>query len=364
MVQRVDQRSSWSGTKTAAKVITYTYTMSTLTRASTYTASTSSGTRGVTTATLTRASQYTANSSHAGGTGTVANYQSQTVIGEYNENKEEDIFEVGNGTSNEARSNALELTKTGDCKISGDFIDGNGTNVSRLMHKKIFGNTTESHGKEGFINFARLKINAEYVNAPVEFVMICRNRMSCRVSIQFENTGNRDPGIDKLVYNGDDYGVFAVRSDTSTVDLYYTKEEAYGLLYLFETRNMYNEDGSIIITYPDIYVAEEPSGAVKATLYGDSGWITHSTVSHLKYRKKNGFVTLTFEGADIPGGEGFAYIPEGYRPSVSVISVVSAGASPGTIGTSFIPLLITYNGKIFAHGGSSTTVFGSVTYPV
>lgn len=67
--------------------------------------------------------------SHSGGLATRAGYQSQTAIGEYNENKEEDIFEVGNGTS-DARSNALELTKTGDLKICGSYIDGSGNAIS------------------------------------------------------------------------------------------------------------------------------------------------------------------------------------------------------------------------------------------
>ena len=68
--------------------------------------------------------------SHSGGNSTIAGYQSQTAIGEYNENKEEDIFEVGNGTSNTSRSNALELTKTGDLKIGGNYIDGSGNVLS------------------------------------------------------------------------------------------------------------------------------------------------------------------------------------------------------------------------------------------
>ena len=68
--------------------------------------------------------------SHSGGNSTIAGYRSQTAIGEYNDNKEEDIFEVGNGTSNTARSNALELTKTGDLKISGSYIDGSGNVLS------------------------------------------------------------------------------------------------------------------------------------------------------------------------------------------------------------------------------------------
>lgn len=73
--------------------------------------------------------------SHTGGNKTVAWYQSQTAIGEYNENKEGNLFEVGNGTSDTDRSNALELTKTGDLRIEGDFIDGYGNKLSETYAK-------------------------------------------------------------------------------------------------------------------------------------------------------------------------------------------------------------------------------------
>lgn len=61
--------------------------------------------------------------SHSGGYRTIAGYNSQTAIGKYNENKKENLFEVGNGTSDTSRSNALELTKTGDLKIAGGLLD-------------------------------------------------------------------------------------------------------------------------------------------------------------------------------------------------------------------------------------------------
>lgn len=51
--------------------------------------------------------------SHAGGSGTVAGYEEQVAIGTYNDNKEDSIFEVGNGTDGDERSNAFRVTKDG-----------------------------------------------------------------------------------------------------------------------------------------------------------------------------------------------------------------------------------------------------------
>ena len=50
--------------------------------------------------------------SHAGGMNTVAGQYAQTVIGRYNDNQTDTLFEVGNGSS-DARSNAFEVTYSG-----------------------------------------------------------------------------------------------------------------------------------------------------------------------------------------------------------------------------------------------------------
>ena len=67
--------------------------------------------------------------SFAGGSYTIANYSNQFVIGKYNGNKENTLFEVGNGDYNN-RTNALEVYKDG--KVSGgDFVAG-GVSLSSL----------------------------------------------------------------------------------------------------------------------------------------------------------------------------------------------------------------------------------------
>lgn len=50
---------------------------------------------------------------HAGGEGTYAGYYHQTTIGRFNDNQADTLFEVGNGTSVNARSNAFEVYDTG-----------------------------------------------------------------------------------------------------------------------------------------------------------------------------------------------------------------------------------------------------------
>ena len=62
--------------------------------------------------------------SHAEGLGTIAASDFQTVIGRYNipDSSEEYMFIIGNGTSNENRSNAFAVNWQGDIDWDGDII--------------------------------------------------------------------------------------------------------------------------------------------------------------------------------------------------------------------------------------------------
>ena len=57
--------------------------------------------------------------SHAQNRNTIANYRSQTAMGKFNNNKSSNALEIGNGTSDSNRSNALEVTWDGDVTASG-----------------------------------------------------------------------------------------------------------------------------------------------------------------------------------------------------------------------------------------------------
>lgn len=58
--------------------------------------------------------------SHAQNLFTTAESEAQTAIGKYNDNKSTNAFEVGNGTSNSARSNAFECDWDGNVTASGN----------------------------------------------------------------------------------------------------------------------------------------------------------------------------------------------------------------------------------------------------
>ena len=58
----------------------------------------------------------------------------QTITGKYSNAGAGHVFVVGNGTSTDVRSNALELTFTGDLEIAGNYIGGNVTSGADPGH--------------------------------------------------------------------------------------------------------------------------------------------------------------------------------------------------------------------------------------
>lgn len=66
------------------------------------------------------------------GTGTqVVDGKSQTAVGKYNTNADDTLFVVGNGTSDSARSNAMRVTTAGNVGVSGN-INAGGTILDKV----------------------------------------------------------------------------------------------------------------------------------------------------------------------------------------------------------------------------------------
>lgn len=74
--------------------------------------------------------------SHAQNTGTVAQYDSNTAMGKYNEKGKDLALAVGNGTSDRARSNALELDWNGNLTLAGK-INSEAVEISALTNLEI-----------------------------------------------------------------------------------------------------------------------------------------------------------------------------------------------------------------------------------
>ena len=73
--------------------------------------------------------------SHAEGEYTIANGKSQHVQGKYNIADETSAFIIGNGSSDNARSNAVKIDWSGNLEVAGDLKDGSGNTLKNMMSK-------------------------------------------------------------------------------------------------------------------------------------------------------------------------------------------------------------------------------------
>ena len=73
--------------------------------------------------------------SHAEGEYTIANGKSQHVQGKYNIADETSAFIIGNGSSVNARSNAMKVDWGGNLEVAGDLKDGSGNTLNNMMSK-------------------------------------------------------------------------------------------------------------------------------------------------------------------------------------------------------------------------------------
>ena len=80
--------------------------------------------------------------SHASGRGTVADGNSQTAVGKYNTRNSGNLFSVGNGTSNSARSDAFTVDDSGNGVFSGEVTANNFTGK---LNQMVFLYTTNSY---------------------------------------------------------------------------------------------------------------------------------------------------------------------------------------------------------------------------
>lgn len=90
--------------------------------------------------------------SHAGGNYTVAGNAAQTVVGRYNKNKEDTLFEVGNGegTDEHQRSNAFEVYDDGHAEVQSS-----GSTPNSVVIKSELADYVIEEGSSGFWTYRK-----------------------------------------------------------------------------------------------------------------------------------------------------------------------------------------------------------------
>lgn len=208
--------------------------------------------------------------------GVTSNVQAQ-LDGKASSSHKHTVSQISDLTATAAELNKLDGVTATTTELN--YVDGVTSNIQTQLNSKITNNPFDgsgTSGEKGYIAFAQLKITQNYANKPIEFELICRGKQTpCYVSIVFSNSDTTDPSIASLKYCGTDYGIFAVKSTTSTWLLYHTKTEAYDNVTIARIQAA---SQGITITYPGTFITTKPtSGVTNASLGGSVASATTAT---------------------------------------------------------------------------------------
>jgi hypothetical protein len=114
----------------------------------------------------------TSDYSSASGFNTKANAFAQSVMGKFNENKKDTLFEVGDGTDEQNRSNAFEVYKDGHAEVK---VVGNSDNsiitkryiddeIDTIRHEVVTSNTLNELVNEFAEAYATKQYVEDYIN--------------------------------------------------------------------------------------------------------------------------------------------------------------------------------------------------------
>lgn len=277
------------------------------------------------------------NYSHAGGYDTTAGYLVQTAIGKFNDNKSTTLFEVGNGTSTNARNNAFEVYSDG--KISCDngaskfqftqnngsdgyydasgvfhaFVSGGGNTVSKTRYQISSSSWSSSANSDGFYTLTTT-LNPAIGSSPDVYIAGSANgtQPTSTEEGQFAY-------VKKCKVNGSTLTLYATSKPSSTFYIWVEGVNGTGSGDIVGNIIKPNEvsGGGGTITHDDIYIVKNDF-----TLNNDS-YIYNTAFSSTIYNKLLSCkrARLTFYSVDFGySGLVFAFVlPIMIDPSITTI---------------------------------------------
>lgn len=157
-------------------------------------------------------------------------------------------------------------------------------------------------GEKGYTCVAEITLNQLNVNAPIVFTLNRRGATSpMKVYIRFASSStSTDPDLASIVYEGDNYGAFMIRTAESVWRLYVDNTGGWSNLCLQEWFTTDNQMARISVTFPNEQVAgTEP--AVLNALSVDSAYYRATPVisrSILDAFYPVGYILLLYSHAD------------------------------------------------------------------
>jgi hypothetical protein len=121
-------------------------------------------------------------------------------------------------------------------------------------------------GATGYVAIARIEITHTNANAPITFYLTRRNADSTMtVHVRFKNVSTTNPGLDSIVYEGENYGAFLYQESASAWTLYVEKTSQNDPITLQRWTTSMFMDGRITVSFPGGQVSALPNPYYRAT---------------------------------------------------------------------------------------------------
>ena len=123
------------------------------------------------------------------------------------------------------------------------------------------------NGDKGYTCLAQIELNELNVNAPIVFKLNRRGAVCpMNVYIRFASSSTTtDPDLASIVYEGDNYGAFMVKTDMSTWKLYVDNSSGWSNPCVQEWFTTENQNARLDVTFPNEQVATLPTPYYRAT---------------------------------------------------------------------------------------------------
>lgn len=121
-------------------------------------------------------------------------------------------------------------------------------------------------GVKGYVAIAQIEITHTNANAPITFELTRRNSNgTMKVHVRFQNVSTTNPGLDSIVYEGQNYGAFLYQTTDSVWTLYVEKTSQNDPITLQRWTTSMFMDGRILVTFPGGQVDTLPNPYYRAT---------------------------------------------------------------------------------------------------
>ena len=182
-------------------------------------------------------------------------------------------------TSNSITSSVSSTYATKAALATTDANVATAQSTADAAKKKLYHSADGTTATVGYVGFAELTINNNYMNRPICFSLENRGRNASNVEVRFKNANSKDPDLQNLRENGD-INVWIEKLETSKWRVIAQKSEGYDTIYVVDYSN---NNGNVAVDWVDVHYDTLPTENITAStkLIGSAVASTIATKSEI-----------------------------------------------------------------------------------